>query len=90
LPYIRKDGQKNPEIDLVSDDRNFNDIINAATSLSWAYYFTDDEKYAAKAIGLLRFWFLDTATRMLPNLNHAQMIKGIDTGRGTGIIDTHE
>ncbi|MGR9707787.1 alginate lyase family protein, partial [Escherichia coli] len=39
---------------------------------------------------LLRFWFLDTATRMLPNLNHAQMIKGIDTGRGTGIIDTHE
>jgi len=89
-PYIRKDGQKNPDNDKVSDDKNFDDMVSAVHTLSWAYYFTNEEKYASKSIELLRMWFLDTATRMLPNLNHAQVRTGIDTGVSTGIIDTHE
>ena len=89
-PYIRKDGQKNPDNDKVSDDHNFDDMVSAVNTLSWAYYFTNEEKYAEKSIGLIRTWFVDTATRMLPNLNHAQMRTGIDTGVSTGIIDTHE
>lgn len=90
IPYIRKDGQKNPDNDKISDDKNFDDMVSAVNTLSWAYYFTGEEKYAAKSTELLRRWFLDTATRMLPNLNHAQMRTGIDTGVSTGIIDTHE
>ena len=89
-PYIRKDGQKNPDNDLISDDKNFDDLINGVNSLSWAYYFTGEEKYAAKAVELVRMWFLDTATYMSPNLNHAQERTGIDTGAGSGIIDTHQ
>ena len=88
-PYIRKDGQKNPEVDKISDDKNIDGLIGAVHTLSWAYYFTDDNKYAEKATQFIRFWFLDTATMMLPNLNHAQMTTGSDTGRGSGIIDTH-
>ena len=88
-PYIKKDGQKNPEVDKISDDKNFDGLIAAVHTLSFAYYFTDDEKYAAKATQLIRFWFLDTATMMFPNLNHAQTRTGIDTGVSTGIIDTH-
>jgi hypothetical protein len=88
-PYIRKDGEKNPANDLVSDDKNFDDLIDAVNDLAWTYYFTDQEKYADKCIELVRFWFLDTATRMLPNLNHAQIRTGIDTGGYSGIIDTH-
>lgn len=88
-PYIRRDGQKNPEVDKISDDNNFDHLVAAVHTLSWAYYFTDDNKYAEKATQLIRFWFLDTATMMLPNLNHAQMTTGSDTGRGSGIIDTH-
>lgn len=88
-PYIKKDGEKNPANDLVTDDRNFDDLIDAVHDLSWAYYFSNEEKYATKATQLIRFWFLDTATRMLPNLNHAQIRTGIDTGVSTGIIDTH-
>lgn len=88
-PYIKKDGEKNPANDLVSDDKNFDDLIDAVKDLSWAYYFTHQEKYAIKATDLIRFWFLDTATTMLPNLNHAQIRTGIDTGVSTGIIDTH-
>jgi hypothetical protein len=89
-PYIKKDGQKNPDNDKVSDDKNFDDMVAAVHTLSWAYYFTNEEKYATKSMELLHLWFLDTATRMLPNLNHAQMRTGIDTGVSTGIIDTHE
>lgn len=88
-PYIRKDGQKNPANDLVSDDKNFDNLVAAVNTLSWTYFFTHEEKYAAKTTELIRFWFLDTATFMLPNLNHAQIRSGIDTGVSTGIIDTH-
>lgn len=88
-PYIRKDGQKNPEVDKITDDKYFDKLVASVNLLSWAYYFTDDNKYADKATQLIRFWFLDIATMMLPNLNHAQMTTGSDTGRGSGIIDTH-
>jgi hypothetical protein len=44
--------------------------------------------YAKKATELLTTWFIDTATRMNPNLNFAQMVKGINNGSGTGIIHT--
>ncbi len=89
LPYIRKDGQRNPDNDKITDHKGFDDLIKYVTTLSWAYYFTNDEKYAAKGVSLLRFWCIDTATYMLPNLNHAQIIMGTDTGRGIGIIDVH-
>ena len=89
VPYMRKDGQRNPDNEKVSDHKAFGDLISDVTTLSWAYYFTGNEKYSSKAVSLLRFWFLDTATFMLPNLNHAQIIMGVDTGRGIGIIDVH-
>ena len=45
-------------------------------------------RYAAHAIEHLAAWFVDEATRMNPNLQYAQAIKGRVTGRGIGIIDT--
>ncbi len=56
--------------------------------LGLAYYFTGDEKYADRAAVLLRAWFLDSASKMNPNFDHAQMVKGVDKGRGTGIIES--
>jgi hypothetical protein len=35
----------------------------------------------------LNAWFVDTLTRMNPNMLYAQAIRGICTGRGIGIID---
>ena len=86
-PYIRRDGMSNPD--------NFNAHRHALIRLSLqvpalaaAWLLTRDKRYAAHAAAHLRAWFLDPATLMNPNLQYAQAIHGITTGRGIGIIDT--
>ncbi len=88
LPYIRRDGERNPEIYKLSDRRNLGRLIGTVETLSLAYYFTTNEAYAEKAASLLRTWFLDPATRMNPNFEFAQAVPGVNTGRGTGLIET--
>jgi hypothetical protein len=88
LPYIRKDGERNPEIKNYPDDHNFNTTAEAVSTLSIAYYITKESKYSSKAAQLLRCWFLDEKTKMNPNLNYAQFIPGVTDGRGIGIIGT--
>lgn len=88
LPYIRKDGQRNPEIKKISDHEMQSELNSRCEYLSLAYYFTGDEKYAAKADELLKVWFIDPETKMNPNLNYAQAIRGVNDGRGIGIIET--
>jgi hypothetical protein len=88
LPYINRDGERNPEIYKITDHLTLDQMEAAVRTLSLAYYFKDNEEYAAKATQLLRAWFLDSATRMNPNLEYAQFIPGVNTGRGIGLIET--
>ncbi len=86
-PYIRRDGLSNP--------KNFNDHREALIRLSLqvpaltaAWLITRDRRYADHAAAHLQAWFIAPATRMNPNLEHAQAIFGVNQGRGVGIIDT--
>ncbi len=88
LPYIRKDGEINPEArddhtDFVEKQRFF----EAVDLLGKAYFFSQETKYARKVVSLLRAWFIDTATAMNPHLEYGQSIPGLIDGRPFGIIE---
>jgi hypothetical protein len=85
-PYIRKDGVNNPD--------NFDFHRQAISQFSWtvgaltsAYLLTGKADYAKAAVTQLKAWFVNPETLMNPNFLYAQAIKGINTGRGIGIID---
>ncbi|HYE18817.1 MAG TPA: alginate lyase family protein [Tepidisphaeraceae bacterium] len=89
LPYVRKDGEVNPDRKGGDTDATaFGQTQEAIETLAVAWYFTRDERFAAGAAKRLRAWFLDPATRMNPHLKYGQAIPGRTEGRGIGIIDT--
>ncbi|MBN1360848.1 MAG: alginate lyase family protein [Sedimentisphaerales bacterium] len=87
LPYIRRDGQSNPD-NFSAHRLALRDMRDAVAALACAYTIDGQEKYAEKAVELLKVFFLDEATRMNPSLLYAQAIPGRVPGRGIGIIDT--
>ncbi len=90
LPYITRDGERNPELN--EYDRNsLGDMCGMVINLSLAYYFSDNQEYAKKAAKQLQVWFLDPATKMNPHLTYAQFVPGVNEnkGRSYGIIDVY-
>ena len=86
-PYIRKDGEVNPEVKNFPDKENMPKLCENVYVLSLAYYFSGKEEYAKLAGKLIKTWFLDSATAMNPNLKFGQAIKGITDGRAEGLIE---
>jgi Alginate lyase len=86
-PYVNRDGQSNPG--------NFDGHRKAMVRLSIqmpaltaAWILTGNRVYAARACDHLRAWFVAAGTRMNPNLQFAQAVLGVSTGRSYGIIDS--
>lgn len=86
-PYIRRDGEVNPE-HFTAHRHALGEMSEAVLALGMAAYFLDDERSARRAAEVIRVWFIDEATRMNPHLEYGQAIFGRTKGRGIGIIDT--
>jgi hypothetical protein len=86
-PYIRRDGMTNP----ANFDAHRTVLMKLsvqAPALAAAWKLSKDKKYSTHAAAHVRAWFVESATRMNPDLQYAQAIHGVSTGRGTGVIDT--
>lgn len=88
LPWVRSDGNTNPETQTDAVDRKRLGFMGKGVwQLSLAYYFTNDEKYAQKAIQMIETWFLQPETLMNPHLEYGQSVPGNPNRRATGILD---
>lgn len=91
LPYINRDGVRNMEtrqVEYGSDRLPLSEMVEAVKILALAWYLTDNEAYGQQAVRYVRCWFLDSETKMNPNLQFGQGIRGHNDGRSAGIIDT--
>src|SRR5215471_1327310 len=86
-PYIRKDGERNPNR-FMGNRNDLGNVCTAVLALGMGGYILNDKACGAHAARVLSTWFLDPKTRMNPNLEYGQAVRGHNTGRGTGLIDT--
>lgn len=88
LPYIPKDGQANPARLKIKDLSYITQLSKGIKTLGLAYFFSGNKQYAAKVEELLNVWFINSKTKMNPNLNYAGAILGVPKKRGEGVIDS--
>ncbi len=88
LPYVRRDGQVNRSLLEQGDRVAIGRFCDDFETLAIAAYVFDEDRYARRAVELLRTWFLDAETRMNPNLNFSQGVPGVADGRAPGVLDT--
>jgi len=88
--YIRKDGRINPETNEY-DLKRIRDLVKRTRCLSFAYYWTGEQKYYDAYIKQLRAWFIDKETYMYPNMEFSQVMIGHNgnKGRGAGLVEAY-
>lgn len=89
-PYVQRDGQRYPGADAISDHAERGTAWSAIHDLALGWYYTGRGDYAQRAELDVRAWFLNPATAMNPNMDFAQGIPCMATGRPEGIIESSE
>ena len=87
LPYIKRDGYVNPTSREGTDSTAFANTCQGVEQLGLAYHITGNERYAEKAADFIRAWFLNSRTSMNYEVNFAQEVPGLHSGRFEGIIE---
>jgi hypothetical protein len=86
-PYIRKDGRWGPTVAKTGDLTAWANTWQAIEKLTLAWYYTGNSAYAQRAELFIRTWFLNSATKMNPNMNFGQVVPCTTTGRKEGILE---
>jgi len=88
LPYVRKDGEVNPEC--YGDGYDYLKLVRfseATVILALSAYLTGKREHAAHLESLLQTWFLDENTRQTPHFEYAQLTPGAEGPRGAGLVE---
>lgn len=90
LPYIRKDGQVNPDTKGLGREA-LSTFQKQVETLALAYFYTGEQAYADKCADCLRAWYINPKTRMNPTMEYSQVVLGRDNnhGRHEGLLDTY-
>ena len=83
-PWVRRD-RVNPDR-FVANKTALDATCDAIFTLGAASFFLDEPRYGQHAAHLINAWFLNLKTRMDPNMEYSQSIRGLNEGRG-GSID---
>jgi hypothetical protein len=83
-PWIRREGHVNPDR-VVADKIALDSTCDAIFTLGAASFFLDDPRYGRHAARLINAFFLNPKTRMNPNLEHSEAIRGVNDSRGGSI-----
>lgn len=90
LPYINKDGEAGPAVRSPDyDQARLGAFTSTIKALAWSYFASAEERYAQRAIALLKTWFIDDDTKMNPNLTYSKATPGMQPPYPTGVIATH-
>lgn len=86
LPWVTRDGEINPVSQGYDTDfKRTQEFFKVIETLSWAFYFSENTKYANKAIELIQIWYLNQKTKVHPNINFGQAVPGAADGRKAGV-----
>jgi len=83
---VRREGQANLSR-FVANRNALNSMSEAVLTLGAAAYLLDDLRYAQRAARVVQTWFVNPRTRMNPNLEYAQTIRGVPDGEAAGIVE---
>jgi len=83
-PWVRREGHINPDR-VVADKTALNATCDSIFALGAAAFFLDDPRYGQRAAHVINTWFLNPKTRMNPNLDYSQAIRGITEARGSAL-----
>src|ERR1043165_3165842 len=74
-PYIRKDGERNPER-FMGNRSDLGNLCTAVLALGMGGLLLGDKQCGEHAALVLSTWFVDPKTRMNPNLEFGQAVRG--------------
>jgi hypothetical protein len=78
LPWVPCDGIRNPEAIASGDSPSQSEMVNAVTTAALAAFYSANDsavanRHIAYGADVLRTWFINNATQMLPNLFYGQI-----------------
>lgn len=83
LPFIRKDGKPYPGRKKSADSEMLSNLGEDAYILGLAYFFTGNETYAKQVKKMIDVFFINKKTKMNPNFEYAQVIRGKGNSDGS-------